>query len=726
MKRAILLAGLLAVAFAVGQGAGYVGDREWVPIEIQGTSLIGGCITALYAVGLVLVYRASRIINFAHAGLGIVGGILFYVLVQERDWPYFAALAAGVAAATALGAAVELLFIRRFFTSSRLILTVVTIGIGQLLIAFAGKLPEWLVPYEVVARRLPESPIADTRVTWGVATINGNHYLLIGATVVLLLLLAAFFRFSSAGIAIRGAAENDDRATLMGINVRSLSTLVWIFAGVLAGASTVLTLAVNGAAGQNEVAGIGTALLLRALAAAVIARMEHLPTAVVASLALSVFESSVFWGFGDTSVVDIAVFVLVLGGLLLQRKRLARAEDTGTTTWSAGEEIRPVPNELAGMGSVQAAGRRFVVLLGALVLAFPWVASPAQTSQGALFAIFGVVAVSLVILMGWGGQISLGQFGFAAVGAMIGGAATSRWGLPFPVALLLGSIAGGLVAALVGLPALRIRGLFLAVTTLSFSVVCANVLLNPRYFDWLLPERVERPQLFFVDFEDARAFFYLCVAAVLFSVWAATGLRRSRTGRVLIAMRDNERSAQSFGVNLVRVRLVTFAMSGFLAAMAGVLYANHLHAVNQAAFPAEMSVRMFLMAIIGGLGSVTGVLLGAVYIGMVSIIFPSQLASLLASGAGVLLLLMFFPSGLGGMAFAVRDAFLRRVAIRNRIYVPSLLGNTGLAGGEMTKVPLAQKYEDERTPHTTRPRRYQLRSRIAVTGGSQGAKGWRF
>jgi branched-chain amino acid transport system permease protein len=605
------------------------------------------------------------------------------------------------------------------------VLTVATIGIGQLLLGFALVLPQFFGPAEDVRRTVfssLESPLTRFQVEWSRVVFTGDHLAIVVVTAIVLGAMAAFFRFSSVGIAVRAAAENEDKASLLGINTKTLSTLVWVLAAALSGIAAVMQVPVAGIS-SAAVVGVGSGVLLRALAAAVIARMENLPLAVSTAIGIAIFERSVFFAFSRTDIVDLAVLVVILGGLLVQRKRIARGEDTGIASWTATEEIRPVPRELAGVPAVRRAARRFAIVGAVVALAYPWVASPSQTNLGSLFLIYGIVAVSLVILIGWGGQVSLGQFAFVAVGALVGGALTSRWNVWFPVALLVASFAGAGVAVLLGLPALRIKGLFLAVTTLGFSVVTATVLLNDRYFGWLLPDTVNRPKFAFVDTEDERSFFYLSVLGLLFAVFLAKGLRQSRTGRVLIAMRDNERAAQAFSVNLVRTRLATFALSGFIASMAGVLFAHHQHAVSQQAFLPDQSIQMFIMAVIGGLGSVTGVLLGPLYIGLVKVLLPAEL-QLLAGAVGVLFVLLFFPGGLGSLAYGLRDAFLRRVAIRNRIFVPSLLADYR-TDEHMSVVPIAPKYDLDGQVATIE-RRYRLPSRIGAAGASQAARRWSF
>ena len=351
--------------------------------------------------------------------------------------------------------------------------------------------------------------------------------------------------------------------------------------------------------------------------------------------------------------------------------------------------------------------------------------SAGQTSLGSLFAIYGIVVLSLVVLTGWGGQISLGQFGFVAVGGLVGGALMSRLHWPFLVALVLGSLAGAVVAVIVGLPALRIRGLFLALTTLAFAVAVASVGLNPNYVGFL-PKEVTRPRFLWIHMDDERAFFYFCVICLLLAVAAATSMRRSRTGRVLIAMRENERTAQSYGVNLVRTRLATFALSGFLAAFAGVLLVAHEHRLAPTSFGPEESIQIFLMAVIGGLGSVPGALTGAIYLGLLNLAVTSSVARELGSGGVLLLLLLVFPGGLGAAAFKLRDAVLRRVAIRRRLYVPSLIGEHGFAGATAIKVPLAPKFGADGKEVTKSRWRYQLPTRIGTAGASQQVRRWSY
>jgi branched-chain amino acid transport system permease protein len=728
------IVGVVVAALVVGQALSYIRHQRFVPPAVLTLGLVFACLSALFAVGLVLVYRASRIINFAHASFGTFASVLFVVL--HRQWGYFPALVLSLLAAVLLGAVVEALLVRRFAKAPRLVLTVATLGIfgavtgaatfiaNQLIRFFRG--PDALDDGLLAYAGRPETPFNHVSFRWFPVIFTGDHIVMVVVSLAVLAAMAAFFIFTDVGIAVRGAAENSDRAALLGVNVSNLSTLVWVIAAFLSASAAVFLLPVQGfnpLAGGAVAGGLG--LLLRALAAAVLGRMEDIPLTVAAAFAISIFEQSVAWTFDDTSLVNVGLFIVIVASMLVQRSRLARTDESVQSTWTATEEIRPIPAELANLAPVRRGVRWLFGGIAAIVLGYPFVASPSQTNQGSLYLIYGIIAISLVILTGWGGQISLGQFAFVAVGAVLGGAVTARAGWPFPVALLIGALAGSGVSVLVGLPALRIKGLYLAVTTLAFSVAVSTVVLNPRYFGWLLPDKpINRPS-FIIKTEDERVYYYLCLLALLAAVVAVEGIRRSRTGRVLIAMRDNERTAQSLGINLVRVRLSTFAISGFLAAFAGVLYAHHQHAIDKNGFSADKSVQMFLMAVIGGLGSVRGVLLGAFYIATVNIVFTNSAFQLLASALGVLFVLLLFPGGLGWLGYKLRDAWLRRIATRFRIIVPSLVGDFKAGTGEKAKAELAPKFGagDERVQI---PARYRLPSRIGAAGASQQKPTWRF
>jgi branched-chain amino acid transport system permease protein len=278
------------------------------------------------------------------------------------------------------------------------------------------------------------------------------------------------------------------------------------------------------------------------------------------------------------------------------------------------------------------------------------------------------------MLTGWSGNLSFGQWALAGMGGLLGGHLASLANPPdFFLVLLLAGLAGAAAALLIGIPALRIQGLFLGVTTLAFAVATASWIFTFKVFTLSGP--VVRPRIFGIfDVSGERAFFLLTFVFVVLALLGTRNLRNSRAGRVLVAMRDNERGAQALGVPRVRTKLAAFASSGFVAAVAGALYAYHQQQLRPDRFPAYVSIFLFSIVVIGGLGSTTGAILGAVVIRGIQYFLPYEF-QLLGTGFGVLLLLLFFPGGLGQLFYMGRDAYLRWVAERRGLLVPSLVAD---------------------------------------------------
>jgi branched-chain amino acid transport system permease protein len=242
-------------------------------------------------------------------------------------------------------------------------------------------------------------------------------------------------------------------------------------------------------------------------------------------------------------------------------------------------------------------------------------------------------------------------------------------------AMLIAGLVGGVAAVVVGYPALRRRGMTLAVSTLAFALFVSSYLLNRSIFDWLPARRIGTPVLFHsIDVSNETRLYFVALGTLALALLMVTGLRRSRTGRVLIAIRENERAAQSYGVNAIRTTMAAFALSGFLAAVAGSLYVHQQTGLSADPYLPQRSLEVFSMVVIGGLGSLPGALLGAVYVQGGHFFLPLEW-QFLASGAGLLLILLVFPAGLGAVLAELRDMALRRVALRRGLVVPSLVAD---------------------------------------------------
>jgi branched-chain amino acid transport system permease protein len=333
-------------------------------------------------------------------------------------------------------------------------------------------------------------------------------------------------------------------------------------------------------------------------------------------------------------------------------------------------------------------------IVAVAVLTLPLWLSESRINLAAAIAIYAIVGVSLVILTGWAGQVSLGQMAFAAIGAAVGGSLTSKAHWDLGLALLVGGAVGAVIAVLIGLPSLRSRGLALAVSSLAFALMTSQYLLDSEFFHWLPGPVIERPKILgSIDVSSETSYFYLCVVVLAFVLVAARGLRRSRTGRVLIATRENEKATEAYGINATRTKLLGFAISGFIAAMAGVLLVHHQEGLTPQLFDPIESLRMFAMVVIGGLGSLPGAILGAVYIYSVQWFLPNQW-EFLASGVGLLLVLLLLPGGLGSAIADLRDGLLRFIARRRNMLVPSLLADRRVEEAYAPTTALADAVEE--------------------------------
>ncbi len=643
-----------------------------------------GMLTAVLAFGLVLIYRANGVINFAQGDLGGVAAVLAGSMIVAYDMPFFAAVAIAFAVAVVLGGAIEILVIRRFSNAPRLVLTVATFGIAQLLQVAQLVLPQ-LFDFNVTP---PTPEPFKVNLEWFPVVFKGGHVLIAVAVPLMAAGLALFFRRSRVGVGIRAAAESTARASLLGIPVKRLNTLVWLLAAALSASAALLRVPIQGV---SIGAVFDPSLLLLALAAAVFGRMESLPRTFVASIILGMVSQSVLNITGQTVIVDGVVFAVILAVLLLQKGGLGeRARDTGMSSWGATKEVRPIPKELRSLPEVRIPLQIAGGVIAAFLLFAPLRWSAPDVNLFSVGIIFAMVIVSLVVLTGWAGQVTLGHLALVAFGAAVTGVLAQQ-GRHFFVCVAASILTGVFVSLAIGVPALRIRGLFYAVTSLAFAVATGTFLLNPKYFGWLVPDPAStvtrfRPILFDkFDMDSEYTYYYVCLFFLVFTVAVVARLRSSRTGRTLIANRDNTRAAQSYGISANKAQLTAFGISGGIAGLAGSLFFFHQRAVSGSLLAPNENFILFSIAVVGGLASVPGALLGAAYFTVVkySGLITSTQGQLFASGFGVLLVLLVLPNGLGGLVYDLRDRALRAIASRKGMVVPSLLADVRVEDAEI-------------------------------------------
>jgi branched-chain amino acid transport system permease protein len=660
---------------------------------IQGISL--GSLYGIIGVGIILIYRTSRIINFAAGAVGAVPAIVALLLDLQYHVSYLAVLPIAVIGGPALAALVDVFIMRRFDRSPRLITTVVTIGVAQSLAVLGFFIPIWMGQKATNLGSVVPTPWSGWAIhnQRGEPVLSGNQIAAFIVVVAVTAGLGAFLRYTRVGIALRASAENSDRALLLGIPVKLVATSAWALAGLLSALAIFVQAPLTGTPSD---ATLGFDTLLYGLAAAVVARMEKFSVALGAGLAIGIIITGSIIRFGDDSVSSAFMLLIILAALLTQRRQMARAKATGEGSWQTVKQYRPIPNELRHLPEVQRGRYGLGIVCTAFMVALPFIVGANTTAYIILLPLYGIVGVSLVILTGWAGQISLGQFGLVGVAAGVSGGLIANHNIDFFAALGLGIASGAAIAIVIGLPAVRIQGLYLAVVTLAFSYAVQGFVLNDSYFIGrnILPgpaATITRPVLYgSIDLTShtiggQRAFYYVCLFFLAGCMAAAYAFRRNRSGRILIAARDNERAAPAYAINLARTRLAAFAVSGAIAGVAGVLFAYDLGNIAPGSFGPQESVMIFLAAAVAGISSIGWTVFGVMTLEATVVFghyiyewFGSTMQTvlpLLVTGPLLLLSLYFYPGGSAQNGFDSRDWWLRRIAQRRDILVPSLVAD---------------------------------------------------
>ena len=663
-----------------------------IPAGIYGLGVVQGAVLALNAAGIVLVFRSNGFLNFAQVSIGAAAGTLFAVLVNAQPMlrglramcppclerisgttvtvNYWASLAVSFGAAVLLSWLVYVGLIRRLDRAPRLVATVASVFLVILLSALQHGIVTSLSTEQQrlqigVTTAVP--PPVHLRFSIGQVRFDLPQIALVVLAVAGLAGTALYLQRSATGTAIRAAAENASRAQTLGVDVARVTGRIWMLVGALSAVAGLLLAMV--APVDDGTRGSGIASIGAVLVVVVVARLVSLPMVALGAVALGVLSASVQFAVRSSSYLIGALLVVVGLLLLVQRRAVRRSDADAASGYLTGRQARPVPAALAALPSVR--NLRLGLVIGAAVAlgGLPFVLSPSQTSNVTTTLLFAIVGLSLLILTGWGGLVSLGQFGFAAVGAW----SAATIGLPFLVSVPVAMLSGALVAVLVGVPALRLQPLTLGITTLLFASAVPSLLLNRDTLGRWLPDELPRPLVLGIDLSSQRSFYFLTVVVLTLVVGAVTGLRRSRTARVLLAARDNEPAAQSFGISVLRARLQAFALSGSLAALAGALFAYQQTGVKAESYDVGTSLIVFSFTIIGGLGSVGGALCGFALLAALSLTLSGHpfWFAVITGLSGVVLLLVA-PGGIAQLLLDLRDGLLRRIARRNGIAVPSL------------------------------------------------------
>ncbi len=603
----------------------------------------------LLALGLVLVYRTNRVLNFAQGQIGVIAAVFLVKLTADFKFNYWFALVLSVGLAAFVGALSELV-LRRLFTRPRVLVMVATIGLSYVLLALTA-LP-FIAPHNLYK---PVPVPFDLSFSLGPFIVTPTEVLTLIVAPIVTLALVLAVRTTSWGLSMRAMSENADSARLSGVWIRRTSTLTWTVAGALSAFTAILN-APNQTSALTQA--LSPDLLLYALTAALLGAMVSLTVAFIAGVGMGIFLELLQWNVSSTAKQQLIIFLVVMVVLLVRvggLRRGARGGDRSTWEHGAATTVRASTDDLRRR--VSAAGIWLCVLVPALLPLFLSVGNDVLMSQ---ICIYAVIALSLTMLTGWAGQVSLGQFALVAVGALV--AVHLGTSLPLPIVMLYGGTVTALVAILVGLPALRVPGLFLAVTTLAFAIFMQNAVLatpcitvpginrtlctglpNPAY------TVVNRPSLLGLSLVSQRSFAWFSFGVLVLSVLIVKVWRDKGVARRLVAVRDNEIAAAAMGIPVLRTKLLAFALSGFIAGYAGVCFAYASQTLNNTdiTFDPTTSFVIISMVVIGGLGSISGAILGALYLeGLPAIFGANQTIQFITSGLGLIAFILYLPGGL--------------------------------------------------------------------------------
>ncbi len=686
--------------------------------DIVFDGLVQGLVYALIAFGLLLIYRATGVINFAHGQIGAFGGYLMALLQIRYDIPYGLSLPLALVSGVVLGAAAELA-LRRLFTQPRLLLFVATLGLTQVIQLLQLRLP---IPEQDAARTSYPVLIDGTWEVFGI-TVTGPQASILLVVPVIMIFFGWLFQKSGFGMQVRATADNFSAAQLAGIGVRSVSTMVWALAGLLAALSTLLIAPLQGGSLASVQTALGPKLLLLSLTAAMIGRMRSFTWTLVGGLLVGVVDRLlVTWSIsGDfPGGSNIAVLFLIL---LLVLFTVGRRQIMGEDSWQLVTKTRAARQELTKHPLYRVLSVSGALLVVGLALLIPsQVDKASDLLKFATIPVYLIVALSVTVLTGWAGQLSLGQFGFVAVGAYLTIYYANE--LPYLLALAIGVAWGVVVAVIIGIPALRVKGLYLAVVTLGFGLAIRSwFILSEKIAPGgggsaqLSVNRSQGFRLLFWEVKgndfDAVYWFSLLMAGVaIVLVWR---VRRTGIGRSIIATRDNENSAAAYTVAPYRAKLIAFAVSGGLAALAGGLLPlvarNGQFKIDGLLFDFDESLRVVAIAVIGGIGSITGAILGTILIVALPLVFDgTKQVELFASGIGMLVVLLYFPSGLVSIVHSVRDNLLSYIARKSNWKPP-----VRAAGVEVSSLSSRSTKVSESSPLVTRGLSVSLGGRAIVT-----------
>jgi ABC-type branched-subunit amino acid transport system permease subunit len=571
-----------------------------------------GSVYSLLGLGLVLKYRSTGVVDFAQGAIAMFGAYIFLKLrsTGELQLPWVAlahqipiskhglglwpALLITLVYGTLLGLLIFVLVYRPLLRAAPLTKVCASVGVMLALTAIA------VLNFGTTATSAPPLlPSKSIRIA-GIDVPSDRLYLA-GIVVVVAVALSLTYRWTRFGLATRAGAENETGASLIGISASSIAARNWMIATFLATLSGVLITPISSLDPTSY-----TLFVVPALGAVLIGRFQSFWITAAAGLALGIVQSeliklqTVWTWLPQQGLSDGVPFVINLETMTLSARRLGARGSTGTLrNPSLGRPTRPVATSLT----------MFVIGLALMIALHGFLRAAFMASLVTM-----CIALSLVVLTGYVGQVSLAQMSFAGIGAFTLTHYAGSFGIPFPLSLILSALTVVPIGILIGLPALRVRGVNLAVVTLAAAAAMdALVFSNVRFTGGLGGRSVGSPNLFGFNLGIAEghqyprvAFGALLLVIVTFVGYCVARLRTSATGRMLVAVRSNERAAASVGIRVAPVKLYVFALSAFIAGIGGSLLAYEQGTVSSASFTVQTSLALLAVAYVAGIGRIAG------------------------------------------------------------------------------------------------------------------------
>ena len=642
-----------------------------------------GAIIAAIALGLVITHQGTGLVNFAQGAMA-TWVVYVYADLRRGAYPFPVpglparyhfggsmaddvgfrwAIVLSIMTAAALGVVVYLGVFRLLRRSPAL--AKVVAGVGLLIVLLS--LVERRFAGETSLRVDPILPREPVRFTDDIIVPRDGLWL----TAIVVLIACALWatsRFTILGLRTRAGAENEKGVVLLGRSPDVPAALSVVLASVVTGLLAILAAPLL----QLEPMVFTLGFLVPALGAALLGGFRSIGVTVAAGMAIGMVQSTftilqgdVSW-FPEYGAREGLPFVVIVIAMVLRGDRLP---DRGTVdTWRLPSVPPSQVTPLAVLLPIAAA------VVGLVAFGPLWRAAIMTT------IIAAVMALSFVVLSGFAGQTSLAQMAFAGVAGFALSRLATVWNVPFPLAPILAVAVATLFGALLGLPALRLRGTNLAIVTLAGGVAVTEfvfknpkyvgdpstggaVVPNPRLFDWdmglVLGTNSSRPVF---------GLFLLAVLTVL--ALAVANLRRSATGRRILAVRSNERAAAAAGIDVARTKMVAFTMSAFIAGVAGCLIAYRFGSVSSASFGVVASLTALAFAFLGGLGGVSGAVAagvlapsGVVFFGVGELTGSVGVWETFIGGLLLIVMAIKYPDGVSGSIRSRVDRWRQRSGV---------------------------------------------------------------